>query len=165
MAEKLRTVKIGLAMVLLGMLFGVGMGVSFGVKEDAYKAFITEQVKAHPEVHDVQGKNKIWRYAQRAHFHATGIAAFSLGLIILLMFTDMRQRLKAVSSFLIGLSGLYPLAWFNMFFLAPYIGREAAHHHFITEALTYMGVGGLLLGMLLLALNLFFGLFRDEIID
>jgi hypothetical protein len=137
------------------------MGISFGVNEDMYKDRIAEQVLANPEVHDAASKDKIWRYAQRAHFHATGIAAFSMGLIILLMFSDMKTGMKKVSSLLIGLGGFYPLAWFSMYILAPTIGRGPAHHHVMTEMFTYVGVGGLVLGALMLFANLFAGLLRE----
>jgi hypothetical protein len=137
------------------------MGVSFGVNEDAYKDYIASEIQAHPEVHDEKSQSKIWRYAQRAHFHSTGIAAFSLGLVILVMVSGMKTRLKTVSSFLVGLGGLYPLSWFTMFMLAPSIGRGPAHDYFLTELFTYIGVGGLLLGMLILIGNLFLGLFQE----
>jgi len=162
MLEDLRKVKIGLALVLLSLAFGVGMGISFGVNEDVYKSYIAEEIQAHPGVHDEKSEDKIWRYAQRAHFHATGIAAFSLGLIILVMFSDMRAGLKTVSSVLIGLGGFYPLAWFTMFLVAPSIGRGPAHEHLLTQIFTYVGVGGLLLGAFFLFTNLFLGLFRKR---
>ena len=161
MSQELKKVKLGLALVLLSLSFGVGMGISFGIDEDTYKSYIAEQVDAHPQLHDETSKGKIWRYAQRAHFHATGIAAFSLGLIILLMFSDMKAGLKKVSSVLIGLGGLYPLAWFSMYKLAPVIGRGPAHDHIMTELFTYIGVGGLVLGALMLFSNLFLGTFRE----
>ena len=161
MLEELRMVKLGLALVFLSLAFGIWMGVSFGVNEDAYKSYIAQEVAGHPEVHDEKSKDKIWRYAQRAHFHATGIAAFSLGLIILVMFSGMKVKLKKASSVLIGLGGLYPLAWYTMYRLAPTIGRGPAHDHLLTELFTYIGVGGLVLGMLILVLNLFFGLFQE----
>ena len=69
MYNELQTVKMGLAIILLGLFFGVGMGISFGINEDAYKEYIAEGVAANPEVHDEESKDKIWRYAQRAHFH------------------------------------------------------------------------------------------------
>ncbi len=56
MSKELEIVKIGLALVLLGLLFGVAMGISFGVNEDAYKDFIAEGIKAHPEAHDEKAK-------------------------------------------------------------------------------------------------------------
>ena len=162
MREELQKVKIGLALVLLSLAFGVGMGISFGVNEDAYKNYIAEQVQAHPQVHDEKSRDKIWRYAQRAHFHATGIAGFSLGLIILVMFSGMKAGLKTVSAILIGLSGFYPLSWLSMFMLAPAIGRDPAHDHFLTEMFSYIGVGGLLVGALMLIANLFLGLFGEQ---
>ena len=78
------------------------------------------------------------------------------------MFSDMRPRLRRISSILIGLGSFYPLAWLSMFFLAPSIGRDPAHEHILTELLTYLGVGGILLGSFFLLANLFLGLFKDR---
>jgi len=162
MTSELQTVRIGLAIVLIGLFLGVGMGISFGINEDAYKDFVAEGIAAHPTVHDEKSQSKIWRYAQRAHFHANGISAFSLGLLILVMFSAMKARMKAITAILIGLGSLYPFAWFTMFFLAPSIGRDPAHEHILTKMFTFVGVGGLLLGSVLLVATLFFGVFRDE---
>ena len=162
MSEQLRAVRIGVALVLLCLAFGVAMGISFGVNEDGYKIYIADTIAAHPDVHDASSNDKIWRYAQRAHFHATGISAFSLGLVILVALSGMQAKYKTASSILIGLGGLYPLAWFNMFLQAPSIGRDAAHHHYLTEMFTYIGVGGLLAGLFLLIASLFLGLFGDN---
>ena len=155
MYEEIKTVRIGLFLVILTLLFGLGLGVSFGVNEDSFKSYITTGINAHPEVHDSKSEDKIWRYAQRAHFHATGIAAFSIALVILTMFSSLRAKLKSIAAILIGLGGLYPLSWLSMFILAPSIGRDAAHHHLITEIFTYAGVLGLLAGIGLLSANLF----------
>jgi hypothetical protein len=160
--NELITVKIGLLLVMLTLIFGIGMGVTFGTAEDSIKSYIAEGVSAHPNVHDDQSTAKIWRYAQRAHFHATGIAAFSIGLILLLLHSPMRSGLKNLTAILIGLGGLYPLSWLTMFVLAPSIGRGAAHHHLVTEMFTYIGVGGLLAGIFILCANLFLGMFRAE---
>jgi hypothetical protein len=161
MSVELSAIKAGLAIVLLGLFFNVALGISFGLNEDAFKDYAAEGIAAHPEVHDKKSSDKIWRYVQRAHFHAGGISAFCLGLIILVMFSDMRLRLKNISSILIGLGSFYPLAWLNMFFLAPSIGRGAAHEHILTKLLTFVGVGGLLLGSFFLLANLFLGFFKD----
>ncbi len=161
MNNELSTVKLGLLLVMLTLVFGIGMGVIFGIAEGTVKNYISEGVAAHPEVHDEQSTGKIWRYAQRSHFHATGIAAFSIGLILLVLHSSLRPGLKKASAILIGLGGLYPLSWLTMFILAPSIGRSAAHHHIVTEIFTYIGVGGLLLGIAILCGNLFLGMFRD----
>jgi hypothetical protein len=163
MSAELSAVKVGLAIVLLGLFFSIALGISFGVNEDAFKDYVAEGIAAHPEVHDEDSKDKIWRYAQRAHFHAGGVSAFCLGLIILLMFSKLRPELRSVSSILIGLGSFYPLAWLSMFFLAPSIGRDPAHEHILTQLLTYVGVGGILLGSFFLLANLFLGLFNDPV--
>jgi hypothetical protein len=153
----LSDVKPGLVLVLLGLAFGIALGIGFGVNEDAFKDFVSEGIAAHPEAHDANSYDKIWRYAQRAHFHSTGIAAFSIGLLLLVSLSSLSRKLKKATSLLIGLGFLYPFAWLSMFFLAPSIGRSAAHSHIITELLTYVGVGGLVIGFLLLVGNLFIG--------
>lgn len=162
MNEELMTVRIGLFLVLLTLVFGIIMGVAFGVKEDSFKSYVSTGIAAHADVHDDKSQSKIWRYAQRAHFHSSGIAAFSIGLILLIMFSSLRKNLKNISAILVGLGGLYPLSWFTMFLLAPSIGRSAAHHHILTEMFTYIGVAGLLTGIAILCANLFLGMFEDN---
>ena len=120
MNKELKGVKLGLALVLFGLLFGVIMGMTFGINEDIFKNYITEGIAANPTVHDAKSPDKIWRYAQRAHFHATGIAAFALGLVFLVMFSDLKPKMKTASSFFLGLSSFYPFAWLTMFVLAPF---------------------------------------------
>jgi len=161
MRAELSPVRVGLAIVLLGLFFNIGLGVSFGVNEDAYQDYVAEGVAAHPDVHDASSGDKIWRYALRTHFHAGGIAAFNLGLIILVMFSDMAKKFKKGSAILIGLGSLYPLSWLSMFVLAPSIGRNAAHDHIATMFFTFVGVGGLVIGSLILVGNLFLGFFKE----
>lgn len=152
---QLDSVRLGLALALLTLLFGIVMGIVFGINEDGVKDYISAGIAANPDYHDDQSADKIWRYAQRSHFHATGIGAFALGLIVLVSLTGMKKRLKQISTTLIGLSGLYALSWFSMFLLAPSMGRGPAHHALITELLVYVGTGGLLLGLAILSANLF----------
>ncbi|HJV61039.1 MAG TPA: hypothetical protein VJ743_08820 [Albitalea sp.] len=156
MHTQLSSVKIGLAMSLLCLAAGVGMGVSFGVDEDLYQHYIASGIAAHPALHDPASQAAIWRWAQRAHFHATGIAAFGLVLIVLVALSGMTEVRKKITAGLIGLGGLYPLEWFVMFLVAPAMGRSAAHHHWLVETLTYVSVGGLGLGLLSLLVGLFF---------
>ena len=162
MNEELKLVKVGLALVLFGLMFGVIMGTTFGINEEVYKNYIAEEIAAHPTVHDAKSQDKIWRYAQRAHFHATGIAAFSIGLIVLVMCSDLKPKMKTATSVLFGLSSFYPLAWFSMFILAPSIGRGPAHSHILTETFASIGVGGLFLGSVLLIANLLGGMFGED---
>jgi hypothetical protein len=162
MSVDISSVRAGLAIVLIGLFFSIGLGISFGVNEEFYKDYVAEGIAAHPELHDEASAEKIWRYAQRTHFHAGGIAAFCLGLIVFVMHSDMQRRLQRISSILIGLASVYPLAWFSMFFLSPSIGRDAAHEHILTKLFTFVGVAGLLLGSFFLLANLFLGRFREQ---
>ena len=161
MNDAIKSVKIGLLMVMLTLVFGIGLGITFGVAEDSLQSYISTGVAAHADLHDDKSSGKIWRYAQRAHFHATGIAAFSLGLVLLIGASSLKTKLKTVAAVLVGLGGLYPLSWFSMFLLSPSIGRDLAHEHIVTEMFTFIGVGSLLLGLAILSANLFFNLFRD----
>lgn len=162
MEKELKTVKIGLALVMVGLLFGVSMVIVFGVNEDLFKDYVSQGIAANPGVHDANSPDKIWRYAQRAHFHSTGIAAFSLGLILLAMVSTLKPAYKKMAAIFLGLGSFYPLAWLSMFVLAPTIGRGAAHGHLVTELFAFTGVGGVLLGTFILCANLFLGLFKEE---
>ena len=164
MKYEINKVKVGLTLVLLGLLFGLGMGISFGIYEDEFKDYIAEGIIMHASVHadDPKAQDKIWRYAQRSHFHAMGIAATSLGLILLVMMTSLRTKIKSLTATLIGMVNLYPLAWFSMFWLAPSIGRSAAHHHLYTQIFTYVGTLSILLGLGILVMHLYFGAFHEK---
>ena len=155
--QLLKDVRWGLAMSLLCLLIGVGLGVSFGLYEDSYQNYISAGIAAHPELHDAISQNSIWRWVLRAHFHAAGIGAFLTGLVVVVALSDMGTMRKQATAICMGLGGLYPMAWFSMFLLAPALGRKAAKHHWLVELLTYVSIGGFLLGMLSLLVGLFLG--------
>ena len=159
---ELNNIKIGLALVLLSLAFGIAMGISFGLDEDSYKSNIAAGIEANPAVHDDNSASKIWRYAQRAHFHATGISSFALGLLVLVLFSSMSASMQRLTSIFVGLSGFYALSWYNMYWFAPSIGRHAAHEHWLTQVLSYVGVGGLIIGFGLIVGNIFFGLLKSR---
>lgn len=156
MAMNIQAVRIGLILAMLTLMFGVGMGVLFGVKEDSVKGYIESGISAHADVHDEKSQSKIWRYAQRAHFHATGVGAFALAMILLIGATSMKRTYKTLSSILIGVGSFYSLSWFTMFLLAPSLGRSAAHHALVTELITKITVGCMLLGIIILFMHLLF---------
>ncbi len=157
----IKAVKPGLILVIFTLIFGISLGAYFGIAEDSIQAYIAEGIAAHPELHGKNSADKIWRYAQRAHFHATGIAAFTIGLVLLTMLSSLSERYKTWTSLLIGLGGLYPLSWFTLFVLSPSMGRDTAHHYWLTELFAYVGVTSLLLGIALLCANLFFDKFQS----
>ncbi|MGP0591962.1 hypothetical protein ACTRXD_05390 [Nitrospira sp. T9] len=63
MEKELTIVTIGLALVLLKLLFGLRMGIVIGVNEDVFKDYIGQGVTANPDVHDSKSADKIWHYA------------------------------------------------------------------------------------------------------
>lgn len=157
MDNQLLAVRPGIILAMLVLMFGITMGMGFGLNEDGFKDHIQSGIDAHPQLHDQKSPGKIWRYAQRAHFHATGIGAFTLALIMVTAFTSMKDRLKTITSTLIGMGGFYSLAWYTQFLLAPDLGRHAAHEAFITKLIVDVSIAALLAGMLMLFAHLLFG--------
>jgi hypothetical protein len=162
MNNPLNNVKWGLALALLGLGFGIALGIYFGINEDAILAYIANGIAAHPTLHDAKSQDAIWRYVQRAHFHATGIGAFSIGLILIVALSDLSALMKMWTSLLIGLGGLYPVAWYTTFYLSPSLGRSAAHEHWATLTLVYVSISGLVVGMAIMVANLFLGFARSR---
>ena len=158
----LKVIKIGLLITLISLIFGVAMGVGFGANEKLFKNYISKNIELNKEVHDDKSQSKIWRYAQRAHFHASGIAAYSLALLLIILFSKMKESNKKLSSTLIGIGSLYPLSWFVMFLMAPHVGRDIAKHNILTESIVYLSVGGFLIGLLMILGSLFFNKFNNE---
>lgn len=154
MISDIGSLRLGLLLSMLTLIFGISMGILFGANEDSVKSHIAEGIAAHQPLHDENSQSKIWRYAQRAHFHATGVSAFALVLILITGSTSLSRRGKFTASTLIGVGSFYPLSWFSMFLLSPSMGRDAAHHAFATEAITMVSVGCLSIGVLMVMYGL-----------
>lgn len=157
----LKVIKIGLLITLLSLIFGIGLGIVFGAKEEIFKNYISKNIAVNPTLHDEKSKDKIWRYVQRAHFHSTGIAAYSLALLLIILVSKMKASAKNLSSTLIGIGTLYPLSWYLMFYLAPKIGRDAAHSHIVTEAIVYISTGAFLIALYMIFSSIFFNKFNE----
>lgn len=158
----LKVIKIGLLITLLSLVFGIGLGIVFGAKEEVFKNYISQNIQENPTVHDDKSKDKIWRYVQRAHFHSTGIAAYSLALLLIILVSKMKENAKRLSSTLIGVGTLYSFSWYLMFYLAPTIGRDAAHSHILTESIVYISTGAFLIGLFMIFASIFFDMFNEE---
>ena len=158
----LKVIKIGLLITLLSLVFGIGLGIAFGAKEEIFKNYISENIQANPTVHDEKSKDKIWRYVQRAHFHSSGIAAYSLALLLIILVSKMKDIMKSFSATMIGIGTLYSFSWYLMFYLAPIIGRDAAHNHILTESIVYISTGAFLIGLFMIFANIFFDMFSQK---
>ena len=157
----LKVIKIGLLITLLSLLFGIGLGIVFGAKEEVFKNYIPQNIQANPTLHDDKSKDKIWRYVQRAHFHSAGIASYSLALLLIILVSKMKTNAKSFSSTMIGIGTLYPLSWYLMFYLAPQIGRDAAHNHILTESIVYISTGAFLIGLFMIFSSIFLDKFNQ----
>lgn len=130
----LRAASLGLALAVLTLLFGQGMGIVFGANEDAIKSRLKA---AATEVRDFAYKgddaaikavlDKSWVYMQRAHLHAGGMGTTALGLIVLLCLLGTSRRVTAVLGVALGAGGLsYSIYWMWAGFRAPALGSTGA---------------------------------------
>ncbi|MFQ5329813.1 MAG: hypothetical protein ACE5D4_07485 [Thermodesulfobacteriota bacterium] len=162
MSRILDDVRPGLIVAGAILLFGVSLGIAYGLIEDSIKQFIVNGIASHPALHDPESPKKIWRWWLRAHFHSTGISAFTLALISITALSSLSSKMKKLVYLLIGLGGLYALSWFLMTLLAPALGLNGAHHALPVEILVMTGVGSLLTGMAILFSNIIFGFFSGD---
>ena len=154
------THRIPFLVTVLGMALGVAIAIVFGISESYFKDHISEGLKKNVKINAIQdsverdskikyeaGKN--WRYFQRYHFHATGIAAMTLAVLMFLSFLNGPQKEILVTKYILAMGGfLYPFVWLFAGYFGPEMGRHEAK-----EAFAFLGyAGGLSLFGLLQAL-------------
>ena len=126
----LRPAILGLTLAIITILFGQGMGVVFGVNEDAIKSTLEESARAVKETvyknDDIAMKavlTKCWSYMQRAHLHAGAMGTTAVTLIILLCLIECSPLKTLLISIGLGAGGLgYSLFWMLAGFRAPVLG-------------------------------------------
>ena len=74
----------------------------------------------------------------------------------------MKDSMKSFSATMIGIGTLYSFSWYLMFYLAPIIGRDAAHNHILTESIVYISTGAFLIGLFMIFANIFFDMFSQK---
>lgn len=162
--------RIPIFLSLLSIVGGVFISIIFAVNEDFFKKSILDgldkNVKIQSIVDETEKSNKIkseqdknWRYYQRFHFHATGIGAMMMGMLIFLSGLRAPKNVVTLASFMIGIGGfLYPFVWLFAAIYGPEMGRNEAKEAFAIFG--YMGGVFLLGGVLstLLALKYDFSL-------
>jgi hypothetical protein len=150
--------KIPFVLAITAMTGGVLIAILFGVNEEMFRQRIATGLEQNAEIQamaDPVAKaakleaeaSKNWRYYQRFHFHATGIGAMMMGLLLFLFRLDAPEKFKRSAAYLIAVGGLlYPFVWLFAGIYGPEMGRHAAK-----EAFAIFGyAGGLfLLGALL----------------
>ena len=68
MSKELGPVKFGLAIVFLGLLFGISLGVAFGAGEGLFWSYIQHGIQAHPEIFDEKSAGKIVITSYSIHY-------------------------------------------------------------------------------------------------
>jgi hypothetical protein len=138
--SQLDPVRFGLALGLLAILYGWGLGVVFGVGEDwirrgfvadaeANRALYVEKAVSEEDASAAIKRidESSWRYFLRAHLHAGAIGSIALGASLVLALLSARPVFKVVASLLLGLGAVgYPLFWMWAGLRAPALGSTGA---------------------------------------
>lgn len=130
LTASLRTASLGLALAVLTILFGQGLGIVFGLNEDAIKSRLKSSAS---EVRDTvyMGDDaaikavldKSWVYMQRAHLHAGGMGTTALALTVLVGLLGASRRWTMAVGLGLGAGGLgYSVFWMWAGFRAPALG-------------------------------------------
>jgi len=130
----LRAALVGMTFALLTILYGQGMGIFFGVNEDAIK----HQLKSSAmEVRETIYKgneaamkavlDNSWNYMKRAHLHAGGMGTTAFALMIAMGLLGIPRVLALLLGLALGAGGLgYSLYWMWAGFRAPGLGSTGA---------------------------------------
>ena len=127
----LRPALPGLLFAVLTLLFGFGLGIVFGLDEDAIKsqlkasaAEVRETVYRGDDAAIETVLDKAWVYMQRAHLHAGGLGATAIGLILVVVLLGTSSGLTRAIS------------------LGPRIGRARLFNLLAGGRISRPGLGG-----------------------
>ncbi len=160
--EAMAPVIPGLLISFLAIVFGTASGMAFGLYEDQIKDALLADVKAHPQIHEQTPDNikkqvgDGWRYIQRAHFHAQGLGALGVGIIVVLGLSWVSAPVKKWLALATGVGALlYPFSWLLMGLRVGSMGKKAAHAS--VDWLAALSIPLFFAGMMLTLLILFLG--------
>jgi len=158
MTFDLGSVRIGVVLALLTLLYGFGLGGAFGAFEDNIKGSLEASAMAVKDtvyqgdeaaMKKITGKS--WTYMKRAHLHANGLGTAALAIIFVLAGTRASSRVRGVISAALGLGA---------FGYASFLGST----HDAKEALGWLAIPSA--GLLILGLVATLALFaRDQFMD
>ena len=142
--EILLPVKYGLLFSLITLVYGFGLGGTFGTFEENIKEHLknsASKVLASTYNGDEAKMKKItdksWVYFKRAHLHANGLGTASLILIILISFLPIGSKIKSINAIFLGVGSLgYSLFWMLAGLKAPGMGSTGL----AKESLTWIAL-------------------------
>lgn len=134
LTSNIRAASIGLLLAVLTILFGLGIGIVFGLNEDVIKSRLkSDAAEAQATVYqndEVAAKavvDKSWSYMQRAHLHAGGMGTTAVALITVLCLVGNCRPVSALISLALGAGGLgYSVFWMWAGYRAPALGSTGA---------------------------------------
>ncbi len=146
---QIKSLWIGIVLSMITLLYGFGMGATFGVAEDKIKGTLNtsaEEVFASVYKSDQAKMSKItkksWIYFKRAHLHANGMGTAALAMIILLSFSNHLKTCQVITSIALGLGGLgYSSFWMFAGMAAPGLGSTGL----AKESLTWLALPSVVL--------------------
>ena len=146
MKDKLGIARWGVLLALVTLLYGYGLGMTFGGAEEQLKAKLAAggatwveaqvsnskssttaaglaKVRAKAESDSAKVVEKSWIYMKRAHLHANGLGTSALALIMLLALSGASDRRLRFTALALGLGALgYSSFWMFAGFMAPELG-------------------------------------------
>lgn len=132
--EQLMEMRLGTALAVLTMLYGFGLGGTFGLFEDNIKSHLKSEAQqvldteyGGDEAAMKKVTDKSWVYFKRAHLHANGLGTAALALILLLSHLPLDRRVSRLTALALGIGALgYPLFWMLAGLRAPGMGGTGA---------------------------------------
>ncbi len=128
--EILLPVKYGLLFALITLVYGFGLGGTFGAFEENIKEHLKNDARevlatvySGDEAKMKKITDKSWVYFKRAHLHANGLGTASLILIVLVSFLPISNKVKNINAIFLGVGSLgYSLFWMLAGLKAPAMG-------------------------------------------
>jgi len=129
-----RAVLPGILLAICTLLFGFGLGVVFGLNEDAIKSRLAAsatEVSVTVYKGDATASkavlDKSWTYMQRAHLHAGGLGATAIALSLVVVLLGVGPLYARLTASALGLGSLgYSVFWLWAGFRAPGLGGTGA---------------------------------------
>lgn len=142
--EILLPVKYGLLFALITLVYGFGLGGTFGAFEENIKDHLKNNAREvlattynGDEVQMKKITDKSWVYFKRAHLHANGLGTASIILILLVSFLPISDKIKSINAIFLGVGSLgYSLFWMLAGLKAPGMGST----QLAKESLTWLAL-------------------------
>ncbi len=142
--DLVRAVLPGLLLATLTLLLGFGLGVVFGLNEEAITSRLAASAAAAPAavysgdataIKAVLAKS--WNYMQRSHLHAGALGTTAVALAMILVLLGIRPMVARIISLAAGAGGLgYSVFWVWAGSRAPGLGSTGA----AKESLSWLAI-------------------------